>query len=99
MNETWTKETCPHCGAKNWLCHGDVTDLTGVDIEACQCWSCEQKFFLGDLSDVKDIHFSEVQEWCNEDDAEYKTADDFLQNGAVCERGRKTPDDPYRLCR
>lgn len=99
MSDTWTRERCPHCNAQNWINHGDVSDITGLDIEACKCWECEKKFLLGDPDETKDVHFFDIEECCGEEGREYKTVEDFVQNGAVCEWGRKNPSEPYRSCR
>ena len=86
MSETWTKETCPHCGFTNWLNHGDMQDLTEVDIDACECWSCEKKFLLPGYEEVYFVG----------EDEDYKTWEEFLENEAHCERGRKTLMKVYK---
>ena len=42
--ETYYKAQCPYCHTWNWVCDGDTSDLTLVDIEATQCWKCDKKF-------------------------------------------------------
>ena len=44
--ESWHIYICPYCEKRNWVCNGDETDLTGVDVEACNCWSCKELFRL-----------------------------------------------------
>jgi hypothetical protein len=95
MLESWVVENCPQCTTRNWVNLGDLSDIAAVDIEAIKCWRCERKFFL-DPENVQDIHWNEVQQWCQEK-TEYETPDDLL-NALTCEWGRKDPTDPLRLC-
>lgn len=46
--EVWFKIWCPKCEKPNWVCDGDPTDLTGVDIEAIKCWKCSHSWWLDD---------------------------------------------------
>lgn len=86
--ETWFKIECPHCGSRNWINRGDMSDMTAPDVEACKCWQCEKKFLLPGIED----------EICAGEDEEYRDVDHYLEEGAMCEWGRRNPDDPYRLC-
>ncbi len=53
--ETWFKAWCPKCKAANWVCDGDPSDVTGVDIEAIKCWKCNHSWWL-DEDFVVDMH-------------------------------------------
>ena len=48
IEETWNKVWCPNCNKPNWFCLGDLNDLTGTDIEACQCFSCDHMWWASD---------------------------------------------------
>jgi hypothetical protein len=48
MSETWYKEYCPKCDTHNWVCDGDTTDITGMDIEAIKCRKCHHIFTIAD---------------------------------------------------
>ncbi len=48
MADSWYKEWCPHCNAHNWICNGDETDLSGMDVEGIKCRECGKIFMLGD---------------------------------------------------
>jgi len=47
MSEAWYKSYCPKCESINWICNGDESDLSGVDIEAYKCWKCGHIECLG----------------------------------------------------
>ena len=40
MSETWTKETCLKCQEVNWICHGDLNNLSHDDVDLSRCWKC-----------------------------------------------------------
>jgi len=46
--DTWTRWECPGCKKLNWVCEGNVQDLSGDDTESCECWSCGIKFWVAD---------------------------------------------------
>jgi len=50
MGEAWYKEWCPKCETTNWICNGDETDLSGVDIDGYKCRKCGHIEFFGDQS-------------------------------------------------
>ena len=53
--ETWHKVTCEECNTKNWLYDGNVSDLSGVDIDGFRCRKCGNvEVFDEEL--VKTIH-------------------------------------------
>jgi hypothetical protein len=99
MSDMWTKECCPQCKASNWLNHGDTSDITKPDIDACKCWQCERRFFL-DADEVKMMYRNAVAGWDgnSEPPYEYANSDDFLRRGALCVWGRKNTDDLLRYC-
>ena len=37
---------CPNCQQKNWINFGDMNDDTQPDVEACECWSCGNEWFI-----------------------------------------------------
>lgn len=53
MSEAWYKENCPECEAVNWICNGDESDLTGVDVEAYKCRTCGNIEMLGGDDQLK----------------------------------------------
>jgi len=61
MAEAWYKEYCPHCDTCNWICNGDESDLSGVDIEGIKCRYCDMIFPLGEMpcniTDFSDINW------------------------------------------
>ena len=46
MTNTWYESNCPDCDKKNWVCDGDTSDLSEMDIEAVKCWNCGAVFDL-----------------------------------------------------
>ena len=48
--ETWHRITC-FCGANNWVCAGDLSNLTVGDIEGFKCWSCGQEHSFSEDED------------------------------------------------
>ena len=40
MTESWYKEDCKGCGALNWVCNGDESDMSGVDVDGFKCRKC-----------------------------------------------------------
>lgn len=46
--ETWIKIRCPSCKIANWVCQGDLEDLTVPDVTGVQCHGCNTKFKLVD---------------------------------------------------
>lgn len=48
MAESWYKEYCPKCDTVNWVCNGDESDLSGVDIDGYQCRKCGHIESLGE---------------------------------------------------
>jgi len=43
--ETWVKTYCDECKKANWICEGDMQDMTVSDTEAIECWSCGHKWW------------------------------------------------------
>ncbi len=58
--ETWCKNWCPFCQAVNWVCLGDLSDITQPDIDAIQCHKCEKKWTLHDAA--SEMNMDEC--WC-----------------------------------
>jgi hypothetical protein len=40
--DTWHRFKCDGCVAVNWLCYGDINDLTVVDDDSFVCWRCDK---------------------------------------------------------
>jgi len=47
--ETWWKIWCCACNIPNWVCNGDETDLTRIDVEGLECHSCGHKQILDEF--------------------------------------------------
>lgn len=54
--ETWYKIWCPFCDHINWVCNGDASDLTAVDVDGFRCCDCGNDVSL-DGTDVTDGDF------------------------------------------
>ena len=48
MSEAWYKEYCPKCETVNWVCNGDESNLSGVDLDGYKCRKCGHIEFFGD---------------------------------------------------
>ena len=59
MAETWYKDECPKCETINWVCDGDISDLSGIDISGIKCRKCGHIWYLGEdcLEDIEDINW------------------------------------------
>jgi transcription elongation factor Elf1 len=55
MSETWYKDYCPKCNAMNWVCNGDVSDLSGIDVDGIKCWKCGWQWQLGEEGDLNNV--------------------------------------------
>jgi len=42
--ETWHKMWCDKCGVLNWVCDGDITDMTRPDIDGFICYKCKTSY-------------------------------------------------------
>ena len=58
--ETWGKVWCPACNVPNWICQGDLSDLTVCDVIGICCHACEHKFRLDQDEDDGDIEDDEI---------------------------------------
>jgi len=45
---SYIKVKCPYCERMNYVDLGNVQDLSGVDPEAMECWSCDKKSWLAE---------------------------------------------------
>jgi len=62
MSEAWYKEYCPKCKTHNWVCNGDETDLSGIDVEGIKCRECGHIWFLDDEEIWEDIkEFTDIE--------------------------------------
>jgi len=57
--ETWHRYSCPKCKKNNWICDGDVTDLTKADTDAIKCWSCGHDYWITEDPDWLQIAYGE----------------------------------------
>ena len=53
MSDTWVKENCSRCGTVNWIGLGDMSDITGIDIEGYKCYKCQEITYLFDDEQLK----------------------------------------------
>jgi hypothetical protein len=68
MSEAWYKEYCPNCEAINWICNGDESDLTGMDVDGYKCRKCGVIHYLG-----PDYEFdAEMGQWENVEDCNWE---------------------------
>jgi hypothetical protein len=51
--EAWYKIWCPKCEGINWICNGNESDITGMDVEACKCRKCSHIFWLGEPDEIE----------------------------------------------
>jgi hypothetical protein len=65
MAKIWYEVGCPDCDKINWVCDGDPTSLSGMDIEGLKCWNCGAVFDIGTETLLGD------DEVCPEDGQEY----------------------------
>ena len=75
--ESWVKTHCEKCEKANWVCDGNMQDLTVADTEAIECWNCGNKWW-------RDPDYASMM-YENEDE----DAEDRLNEYA--EKGRKSP--------
>jgi transcription elongation factor Elf1 len=55
----WYESNCPECGKQNWVCDGDPSDLSGMDIEGLKCWNCGAVYDIGTGELLADDNFSD----------------------------------------
>lgn len=41
--ETWYKIMCHSCTTINWMCDGDTSDITAMDLDGFTCRGCQRK--------------------------------------------------------
>ncbi len=70
MGETWYKEFCPKCDTYNWICDGDPTDLSGMDVEGLKCRKCSHIWYLGGEENYKD--WAEISGWESVEDCNWE---------------------------
>ena len=69
--EVWFKTWCPECKVVNWVCDGDPSDLTGVDIDAIKCWKCSQSWWLDEHNEFDLWPEDSTPEDCAEEGKEH----------------------------
>lgn len=64
MSDDYSRHVCPACNVLNFVCNGDVEDMTSSIGEgpACKCWVCGHKFWRCDLTDGNVLEFMTWQE-------------------------------------
>ena len=68
MVESWYKEYCPKCETINWVCNGDETDITVIDLDGYKCRKCGVIQYLG-----PDYEFdAECGQWESIEDCNWK---------------------------
>jgi hypothetical protein len=63
--DQWVRWMCPNedCGKLNWVCEGNIRDLSGNDTEAAICWNCKIKFWVAEeMRDDPDLYLNGDQE-------------------------------------
>ena len=44
---TWVSVRCPYCGTGNWVCLGNLTDITAPDGPSLlRCYACHKAFWM-----------------------------------------------------
>lgn len=85
MSDHWYDETCPHCGARNWINNGDPDDgdCSKLDVTDYRCYGCEQDIRIvdGEHGDERRPHVLGLSPW-----------DEFMQGAHV--KGRAHPAIP-----
>jgi hypothetical protein len=91
---TYIHMKCPHCQVHNVVDLGNLDDVTGIDIEACQCHSCSKKFWLPGGRDIHETNagFGWDPELASDMEAEMtamglKSGEDLIET-AECAKGR-----------
>lgn len=51
--ETWYKIWCDKCNTVNWICDGNVSDLTQPDIEGFICRQCKVAHSFSDQTMIE----------------------------------------------
>lgn len=49
---SYVKMLCPHCDVTNWVYLGLMDDVSAMDREAMECWSCDKSSWLSE--NIKD---------------------------------------------
>lgn len=55
MAETIIKEWCPKCDTVNFVNNGDMEDISGIDIDGIECYSCGHEWLFPGQEDVVGI--------------------------------------------
>jgi phage FluMu protein Com len=91
---TYIHMKCPHCQVLNVVNLGNLEDVTGIDIEACQCHGCSKKFWLPGNKREHETNSGldwdpELTTFMEEEMAAMglKPGDDLIET-AECEKGR-----------
>ena len=91
---TYIHMKCPFCQIHNVVDLGNLDDVTGIDVEACQCHGCSKKFWLPGNKDINETNagFDWDPELTSFTEEEMKAmglnSEEDLIETAECERGR-----------
>ncbi len=73
MVEQWFSDYCEKCKSRNFINNGDLSDITGFDVQGIRCWNCGHCWRLDHLyeefAEAEDddpyyedgVHFEEVK--------------------------------------
>lgn len=56
MSDSWVTEICPNCKSKNWICMGNVNDMTSCMGEEVSyiCWHCKKQSWREEIQNFID---------------------------------------------
>jgi hypothetical protein len=62
---SWEAINCPECSINNWVCHGNLEDVTQPDRDGCKCWNCGAKWLFWPEEIVGEPHYIDGESWCS----------------------------------
>ena len=51
MSQFFCREDCPECTKANYVCLGDIGDLSEPSCDGIECWNCKHKWLFESLED------------------------------------------------
>lgn len=82
--EFWRKAYCPKCKAPNWIYDSHSQRAYPYIPDGCECYSCQNKFFVGELDEFTMRYGNEIEDYGVE-----KTIEEYLS----CDKGRQFKED------
>ena len=79
----WGKCYCPKCKTGNWLYFSHSERAYPDTPEACECWKCDHKFWLGDEDEFNMQYMTELEDYGLE-----KVMEDYIR----FEKGSENPN-------